>query len=161
MSEDAPNAAIPCTITRLFPMQDGGAVVLHAAEKHFVILVGLNEAQAMYREMHACPTERPMTHDALMSALEGFEITVHKVVISALLKGIFCGTVILRQKKEDGMCQEVRMDARASDSLVIALKAKAPIFVAAAVLKEAPDASDSLREIDSLPPEAEGEPPAE
>jgi bifunctional DNase/RNase len=160
MSEEVRNEVVPCSIERILPLRDGAAVVLKASDMSFLILVGPFEAQAMFREMHHRPTDRPMTHDALVSIMLGFDIQVQKVVISALLKGIFCATVFLRQPRENALHDEVRIDMRASDSLVLALKAKAPIFVAKSVLAQVPDASESLREVDALPPdEEESDPP--
>lgn len=155
MSEEASQSVVPCTIDRVLPMRDGAAVVLKAGEMSFLILVGPFEAQAMLRELQNRPTDRPMTHDALMSVLRGFDIRVVKVVVSALLKGIFCATVFFRQDHEGGLGEEVRLDLRASDSLVLAMKSAAPLFVASSVLAQVPDASQSLREMDALPDDDE------
>jgi bifunctional DNase/RNase len=125
------------------------AVVLSHPEKKFLIFVGPSEGAAVQRELLTQKADRPATHDLLDYILKGFDIEVRKIVVSSIVNNVFCATVILRQKGTDtGPSHEVRLDARASDSIVIALKAKVPLWVTRRVLDAVEDASEHLALLD-------------
>ena len=128
------------------------AVVLSTAEKNFLIFVGQMEAIAIFRSLGEQPTDRPMTHDVVCSLLLAFDIEVLRIAISSLSNGIFCATLQLTQESSavEGSRSEVRLDLRASDAIVLALKTETPLFVSRAVLDEVDDVSDQLPDADGL-----------
>jgi bifunctional DNase/RNase len=113
----------------------GFAVLLGNETKTFVIFVGANEGAALLRELRAEGAPRPMTHDLLEFVLEGFDIQIKKVIVSNLVNNTFFATLILEQRivgengEWTGKRNEVRIDARPSDCLVLALKEKSEIWV--------------------------------
>jgi bifunctional DNase/RNase len=126
------------------------AVVLSHPDKRFLIFVGPSEGTAVQRELSEQRADRPATHDLLDYILRGFDIDVKKVVVSSIVNNVFCATVILNQKGQDGApSNEVRLDARASDSIVIALKAKVPLWVTRRVLDAVEDATEHLKLLES------------
>lgn len=121
------------------------AVVLVHEKKRFLIFVGPAEGAAVQRELAGQRADRPATHDLLDYILKGFEIVVTKVVVSSIVNNVFCATITLDQVVQDGGPKnEVRIDARASDSIVVALKGKVPLFVTRRVLDAVEDATEHL-----------------
>jgi bifunctional DNase/RNase len=130
-----------------FRETQAAAVVLAHPEKKFLIFVGPAEGAAVQRELSQQRADRPATHDLLDYVMKGFDIEVKKVVVSTIMNNVFCATLILTQKPQGGgPSHEVRLDARASDSIVIALKAGVPLQVTRRVLDAVEDATKNLEE---------------
>jgi bifunctional DNase/RNase len=145
---DAGLELIEVTIERVIGFRESAAaaVVLSHPEKKFLIFVGPAEGAAVQRELAHQKADRPATHDLLDYILKGFDIDVKKVVVSSIVNNVFCATVILNQKGQEATpSHEVRLDARASDSIVIALKAKVPLWVTRRVLDAVEDATEHLK----------------
>ena len=129
------------------PMHQGTAVFLGNDDKTFVMFIGSAEGSALMRQLNDEEPVRPFTHELLWSILVGFNVSVKKVVISDLVNTTFCATLILEQPVVDegeqwvGKRNEVRIDARPSDCLVLASKAGIPIFCARNVLDNVDDAT--------------------
>ena len=134
----------------LGPTQTGTAVLLGNDEKTFVMWIGLYEGAAIIRELNNEVPARPLTHELLSYILSGFNIEVKQIVISDIINNTFCATLVLEQKvvdKDDqwvGKRNEVRIDARPSDCLVIALKEKKDIWCSPAVLEKVRDVSEEV-----------------
>jgi len=113
----------------------GFAVLLGNEKKTFVIFVGANEGAALLRELREEGAPRPMTHDLLAFVLHGFDIEIKRVIVSNLVNNTFFATLILEQRivgengEWTGKRNEVRIDSRPSDCLVLALKEKIEIWV--------------------------------
>lgn len=127
----------------------GAAIFLGNADKTFIIYVGLFEATAILKEIQGQQSPRPLTHDLIHHLFVGFDIRVRRVVISSLVDNTFCATLIVEQSVTDddgwaGRRREARIDARASDSIVIALKERADIWVAPDVFEQVEDVSSKL-----------------
>jgi bifunctional DNase/RNase len=138
-------------VERVLGWREGSAhaVVLEREGKRFLIFVGPYEGAAVRRELAGDVPERPLTHDLLDFVLRGFEIRVVKVVVSALVNEVFCATVTLERAAEAGGSRcEVRLDARASDAVVIALKASAPLFVTRRVFDAVEDMTPNLKKLE-------------
>jgi bifunctional DNase/RNase len=82
--------------------------------------------------------------------MAGFSIEVKQIVISDIVDNTFCATLVLEQKcvngggDWNGKRNEVRIDARPSDCLVIALKEKKDIYATQAVLDKVRDISEEI-----------------
>jgi bifunctional DNase/RNase len=74
--------------------------------------------------------ERPLTHDLLRIVIEGLEARVSKIVITDLRGSTFFAKIFLSRGDEI-----VTIDARPSDSIALALRAEAPIFVERALFE--------------------------
>ena len=110
-------------------------VILREAEGERIlpIWIGPGEAQAIRRILSDEPFPRPLTHDLLVLLVEGLKARVSRVVISDLRESTFYATVIVQREGE-----VLSVDARPSDSIAVALRAKAPIFVNEELLQEPP-----------------------
>ena len=102
-------------------------------ERILPIWIGPGEAHAIRRILSDEPFPRPLTHDLLVLIVEGLKARVSRVVISDLRESTFYATVIVQR---DG--EVLSIDARPSDSIAVALRAKAPIFVNEELLQEPP-----------------------
>jgi bifunctional DNase/RNase len=97
------------------------------------IWIGPAEASAIAMELEGITAQRPMTHDLMKSLIDGLEARVLKVCINALKKNTFFARIFLQR---EGSILSV--DARPSDSIALALRADAPIFVADDIIESKP-----------------------
>ena len=136
------------------PTPSGAAVLLGNAHKTFVVFVGFYEAAALIREMNDEKPPRPLTHELLQNVFIGFGVDVKQLVISSIIENTFCATLILQQTMTDqngdgiGRRNEVRIDARPSDCLVLALKNKVDIYVSEEVFNQVQDVSKMTAEVE-------------
>jgi bifunctional DNase/RNase len=132
---------------------DGAAVFLRAPDKTFVIFIGSTEGEALARAIQGEETPRPLTHDLVRSILLGFDIEITRMVISQILEGTYCATLVLAQKSsENHLCKnEVRIDTRPSDAFVLAARIGFPIHVSQEVLDQVKDVSDLITTDNPLP----------
>jgi uncharacterized protein len=88
------------------------------------IWIGHSEAWAIAMELSGVGSKRPMTHDLLKSVIASLSAKVEKVEITELKDQTFYAQVFLSTNGDS-----FNIDARPSDSIALALKAGAPIFV--------------------------------
>ncbi|MCH2665932.1 bifunctional nuclease family protein [bacterium] len=93
------------------------------------ILIGDAEAIAISVELADKQMVRPLTHDLLKTILDRFDATVKRINIVDLKDEIFYAELILKCNE-----REIRIDARPSDSIALALKYGAPVFIEEEVL---------------------------
>jgi len=74
---------------------------------------------------------RPLTHDLFRSVMEHFDAGVEEVQIVDLKDGIFYAELVLAYSGE-----QVRLDARPSDSIALALKFGAPIYMDGNIIQQ-------------------------
>lgn len=135
----------------LGPINAGTAVLLGNEQKTFVMFIGTYEGAAILRELNNETPPRPMTHDLLSYVLSGFDVKVKQIVISDIVDNTFCATLVLEQRcvgagaEWNGKRNEVRIDARPSDCLVLALKEKCDIFATTSVLEKVHDISEGVQ----------------
>jgi bifunctional DNase/RNase len=104
------------------------------------IVIGSFEAQAIAIEIEKIVPFRPMTHDLFLNFFKEFNIELNEVQIYSLNEGVFHAKLICEQL---GIVKE--MEARASDSIALAVRFKCPIYTFEDVMEEAGiivDASD-------------------
>jgi bifunctional DNase/RNase len=129
-SADAPNseALIKVNVYQLSvdPASQQPVVTLvdSAERRAFPIWIGLAEARAIYSELQGMKHFRPLTHDLLARIIDSIHGKIHRIVITHIKDNVFFATLVI---KKDGSLIEI--DARPSDSIVMALKFDAPIYV--------------------------------
>jgi len=96
------------------------------------IVIGLNEASAIKLKISGFKPPRPLTHDLLHSTIENLEASIDKVIIDKLEENTFHAKLLI--KTGSGKIKTV--DARPSDSIALAVRAHAPIFVEEEVMKQ-------------------------
>jgi bifunctional DNase/RNase len=97
----------------------------------FPIWIGAMEAMAISLVLNNVSLPRPMTHDLLVSLAAALGATITRVEVTRLEAGTYYAEVELDQ---GGTLR--RLDARPSDAVAVALRARCPIFVARAVLDD-------------------------
>ncbi len=124
-------------------------VILREAEGERIlpIWIGPGEAQAIRRVLADEPFPRPLTHDLLVRLVEGLKARVTRVVVSDLRENTFYATILVQAGAET-----LSFDARPSDAIAVALRAKAPIFVNEQLLQE-PPREEAADEGDEEPPD--------
>ena len=96
------------------------------------IVIGLNEASAIKLKISGFQPPRPLTHDLLHSTIENLEASIDKVIIDKLEDNTFHAKLVIKTKSGDTKV----IDARPSDSIALAVRAHAPIFVEDEVVKQ-------------------------
>ncbi len=108
-------------------------VLTDAEEKRFLpIWIGPFEAQSIAQVLEGVSSPRPMTHDLIRNIIEQFGSKVRRIVVNDIQDQTFYARIILENEG-----RETEIDARPSDSVAIALRFKAPIFVAEGVIQSA------------------------
>ncbi len=127
-----------------------GLVLEHKTQQNIVILrevdgdrilpiwIGPGEAQAIRRILSEEPFPRPLTHDLLHLVVEGLKARIARVVIADLRENTFYASVFVERESE-----VLSIDARPSDSIAVALRASAPIFVNEKLLQPPPEAEEA------------------
>jgi len=134
-----------------------GLILEHKSQQNIVILrelegerilpiwIGPGEAHAIRRILSEETFPRPLTHDLLHLVVEGLKAKITRVVIADLRENTFYASVIVQRESE-----VLSIDARPSDSIAVALRARAPIYV-----------NEKLRQPPPQQEEEEGEAPRE
>jgi bifunctional DNase/RNase len=124
------------------------------------IWVGASEANAIALQIENITTPRPMTHDLLRNVIHDLKAEIRKIVVSDLKDNTFYALIHLEVNGE-----ALAVDARPSDAIALALRARAPIFVEDRVIDNAktndfaPDKTDAERLqkwLESLDPDEMG-----
>jgi bifunctional DNase/RNase len=100
-------------------------------QRALLIWIDFFEARAIHSEMQGIQHRRPLTHDLLERVIQKVNGKIHHIVITHTEDNIFFATLVIKRK--DAL---VKIDARPSDSIVMALKFDAPIFVSKTLFNE-------------------------
>jgi bifunctional DNase/RNase len=119
------------------------------AQRYLPIWIGHFEADAIAIPMQNVPVSRPLTHDLLGSVITSLGGKVTQVVINELADETFFAKLII-----DDNGRHVEVDARPSDAIALAIRAKVPIFVEDAVLDQAGMVFESETDADESSQEA-------
>src|SRR3954470_21250062 len=140
------NDVVAATIKGVMPTANGCAVFLGNEEKTFVIYVDQSVGNAIQMTLSGVKKDRPLTHDLSGSVLLGLGAQLDHVVVNDGRDGTFFARILLRMENELGK-KIVELDARPSDSIVLALQQKRPIFVARAVFDSVEDMTEILERV--------------
>jgi hypothetical protein len=127
------------------------------------IVVGPAEAASIAVALSGEPPPRPLSHDLMAALVRTLDVRVDRVEVTALQEGAFLAEVALAGRGGD-----LRLDARPSDGIALAVRVGAPLYMddevlemAGCTVREEPDeaaidqAVDEFRGyLDRLDPEA-------
>ena len=140
------------------PKSEKPVVILTDGNEKQALMIWIDyfEARAIYMERQGVDFKRPLTHDLLERLIQKTHSKINKIIITHVKENTYYAVIEL---DIDG--SSVRIDARPSDSIVMALKFKTPIFVSkklfkemAVALEEQPDISEKYGlSIQNLTPE--------
>ncbi len=134
------------SVRGVMPTSNGCAIFLGGKQKTFVIYVDQSIGNAIQMTINDVKKDRPLTHDLIGHIFTGLGVTVERVVINDVDSGTFFARIILQQNNELGK-KVIEVDARPSDSIVLALQAKKPIFAARKVMDSVEDMTEILERI--------------
>lgn len=137
---------VPVIVKGVMPTSNGCAVFLGDDGKTFVIYVDHSVGNAIQMTLDGVKKERPLTHDLIAHILTGLGATLDHVVINDVQEGTFFARILLRMENELGK-KIVELDARPSDSTVLALQHRRPIFAARKVYDTVEDMTEILERV--------------
>jgi bifunctional DNase/RNase len=121
----------------------------NAGKRSFLIVIGTSEAQEIQRVVVGLKPERPLTHELAYEAIRALGADLKRVDITDMRNNTYYAQLVLQDK--NGELTAV-VDARPSDAVALALRAKCPLRIAESVLEQVRSDNDGP---DPLPgPEA-------
>lgn len=101
-------------------------IVLHSRQRNKVlpIFIGLQEAKAISIILQNVKTERPLTHELLFNVVKAMKGKLSKIVVDKIEGTVYCAIIHITTENE-----KIEIDARPSDAIALALRARVPIFV--------------------------------
>ncbi len=103
-----------------------------AERRALPIWIGESEAKAIVAALDPRPSPRPMTHDLFLNTLETCGGKLDRIVIHSLKNSTFYAVLTVMQGESTK-----EIDARPSDAIALALRARCPIWVMEEVIVEA------------------------
>jgi len=101
-------------------------------KRYLPILIGPFEATAIALALEGAKVPRPLSHDLMKSIIDSLKAKVARVVIHDIKDSTFYAKVILELTGGE----IVEVDARPSDSIALALRSNAGIFVSERIILE-------------------------
>ncbi|MCF8106316.1 MAG: bifunctional nuclease family protein [Desulfohalobiaceae bacterium] len=95
------------------------------------IWIGAMEAMSISITLNKVNISRPLTHDLMLSILNGLEVSILKVVITELKEGTYYAEIHLEQGEI-----VYKMDSRPSDAIALAVRSEAPIYASEELLEK-------------------------
>lgn len=119
---------------RISLMSQHRVVVLREqdSERYLPIWIGAPEADAITLRLQGVQVERPLTHDLLAHSISAMGADVQHVVVSDLRSDVFYAEVVLEHNG-----RELRIDARPSDAIALAVRTEVPVYISEKVMSEA------------------------
>lgn len=100
-------------------------------ERQLPIIIGPAEAQATALYLKGVKTPRPLTHDLFTTSLNALGTNLIRVLIYKAKEGIFYSYIYLKKDEEI-----IRIDARTSDAIALAVRADCPILIYDSILEQ-------------------------
>ncbi len=101
-------------------------------QRQIPIIIGVAEAAAIKMKVSNIRPPRPLTHDLLKNVIDQMGARLQSVIIDKLEGNTFYAQLFIRTAQE----KVINIDARPSDSIALALRTEAPIFVEEEVFKK-------------------------
>ena len=116
--------------TTLYPA-DAYALVLEEVDggRKLPIIIGQQEAQAIKVMMMKYQPPRPLTHDLFQTLTMHLGATLKQIVIYKAKDGVFYSYLYFDKEGE-----EIKIDARTSDAVALALRYKCPMYTTESIM---------------------------
>ena len=101
-------------------------------KRYLPILIGPFEATAIALALEGAKVPRPLSHDLMKSIIDSLKAKVARVIIHDIKDSTFYAKVVLELPGGES----VEVDARPSDSIALALRSNADIFVSERIILE-------------------------
>jgi bifunctional DNase/RNase len=110
-------------------------------KRHLSMAIGLAEATGISVPLQGVTPPRPLTHDLFLTLFTRLKVTLKRVVITDLRDDIYYAVVYLSAAGND-----MTLDARPSDAIALALRARVPVLVEDRVFEKSGGASPGSRQ---------------
>jgi len=130
---------LPCTVesVRVHVLTGQHVVLLQPrdSDRLLPIWIGPDQAHSIATRLAGIPSDRPLTHDLVMTMLAAVGAEITRVVVKDLITdttgtgSIFHGSLFLQLGE-----REIELDCRASDAIALAIRCDARILVSEDVL---------------------------
>ena len=119
---------------RVSLMSQHRVVVLRETDssRYLPIWIGPFEADAITLQLQGVQVARPLTHDLLKSIIDEMGATISHIMVTELKNETFFARIVM-----DVNGNSVEIDSRPSDAIALAVRVKAPLFVAEEVMDAA------------------------
>ena len=101
-------------------------------KRSVALAIGLAEATGIAVPLQGVTPPRPLTHDLFLTLFGRLKVTLTRVVITDLRDDIYYAIVYLNAGGP-----EMQLDARPSDAIALAIRAKVPVMVEERVFEKA------------------------
>ena len=119
-----------------YSMAQAGAYALMLSNEdgshRIPIVIGMSEAQSIAVQFEKIPTQRPLTHDLVKTLADEMNVSLKEVFIFRLESGIFYSELLFQTDEK-----MIKIDARTSDAVALALRYKCPIFSTSEIMEKA------------------------
>ncbi len=125
ISDSPPSGYIKASVKDLQISSSGGVVLLgeDGSDRAVQIHIGLDQAHTLARVINNMSASRPMAHDLLEEIIKKTGTNISYISVDKLEAGTYYATILI---KNGG---SLKLDARPSDSIIIAMKLGVPIYV--------------------------------
>ncbi len=119
---------------RVSLMSQHRVVVLREIDsnRYLPIWIGPFEADAITLQLQGVQVARPLTHDLLKGVIDKMGATISHITVTELKNETFFAQIVM-----DVNGKSIEIDSRPSDAIALAVRVKAPLFVADAVMEAA------------------------
>lgn len=99
-------------------------------ERQLPIIIGPAEAQSTALCLKGVKTPRPLTHELFVTCMHVLGAGLLRVLIYKAKEGVFYSYIYLRREEEI-----IRIDARTSDAVALAVRSGAPVYIYDSILE--------------------------
>jgi bifunctional DNase/RNase len=131
----------------LLPTPSGCAVFLSDGKKVILIYIDPSIGAAINMALQQEKAPRPLTHELFHSVLGAFGAKVTHMIIVQADGDVFFARLFIQVENEIMERKIVELDARPSDSIALAVRDSAPIYVLENVWSELNDVSGLLEDM--------------
>jgi hypothetical protein len=127
---ESPTAASTQEVAVLAVMQDSRSqqpvVVLEGKRdrRQLMMVIGPAEATSIAIPLQGVVPARPLTHDLFLTLFGQLKVALTRVIITDVRDGIFYASVTVQAG-----ANPIQLDARPSDAIALAIRAKVPVLV--------------------------------
>lgn len=121
------------------------------SDRYLPIWIGPFEADAITIELQETQQQRPLTHDLLKSVIRELGGKVVHILINDLRNEVYYARLVINVNGK-----QMEVDSRPSDAIALAVRVKAPIFVAESVMDKAAIREEEDVENEALSSRGEG-----
>ena len=115
-------------------------------ERYLPIFMAKPEGDAITLHLREEVPSRPMTHDLVISMMDGLDGQIIRVVISEMRNNHFFAQLVLKVDNKESL-----LDVRSSDAIALAVRVACPIFVDEDVMAQVGVVQDEDDEDSAIP----------